>query len=190
MAKIKYGIRNVYYALATDDGNGNLTYATPKPLLGAVSMSMSASGEEINEYADNVQWFHQAINNGYTGTLELETIPDSFREECLGEVKDTNGVLFEASDAQIKEFALLWQFEIAGDNTASAITGKRGCFYRCTASRPDVAGATKEANIAAQHETLNLTAMARVSDQLVKSSCDNTSAKYANWFTAVTEKAA
>jgi hypothetical protein len=52
-----------------------------------------------------------------------------------------------------------------------------------------VNGATVEASITPQTETLNITAMARISDNIVKSRCDETGAptQYAGWFTEVYE---
>jgi hypothetical protein len=52
-----------------------------------------------------------------------------------------------------------------------------------------VNGATVEASITPQTETLNITAMARISDNIVKSRCDEAGAptQYAGWFTEVYE---
>lgn len=180
--KIKYGLSNCYYAVATDDGTGTLTYANPVRLPGAVNLQMDAEGDTTPFYADNIVYWTGVANNGYSGSLELANIPDSFRTDVLGETADTNGVAFEKSDAKTVEFALLFQFE--GD--ANAV---RHCFYRCTATRASVAGATSEASISPQTETLNLTAMARINDKLVKARCDETSAatQYAAWYTTVYE---
>lgn len=71
MAKIKYGLRNVYYAKATDDGTGNLTYATPVRIAGAVNMSLDAQGDTTPFYADDIVYFSSTANNGYSGTLEV-----------------------------------------------------------------------------------------------------------------------
>lgn len=180
--KITYGIEQVYYAKATDDGAGNLTYASPVPIPGARSISLSSSGENTKWYADNIVYFSGENNNGYEGDLVVAMLPDSFRTDILGEEADTNSVTFEKSDAKNAEFALLFQFE--GD--ANAV---RHCFYRCTASRASVTSATVESSITPQTETINLTAMARISDKLVKSRCDETAAptQYAGWYTAVYE---
>lgn len=180
--KIKYGLSKVYYAVATDDGTGELTYAAPVAIPGAVNLQMDAEGETSPFYADNIVYWTGVANNGYTGSLEVARIPDSFREDVLGETADTNGVSFEKSDAKTVEFALLFQFE--GD--ANAV---RHCFYRCTASRASVTGATSESSITPQTETLNLTAMARINDSIVKSRCDETTAptQYAAWYTNVYE---
>lgn len=186
MARIKYGLSNVFYAVATAGTGGALIYGTVKPLPGVVAMTLDQQGEAVDEYADNILWFHMDTNNGYSGSLELEELPDDFRKDVLGEVEDTNGVLWENADSPVVEFALMFQFEVNGDPT---VTGKRGCLMRCTASRPSIAGSTREATVTPQHDTLNLTAMPRVSDHLVKASCESTSAAYADWFQAVPVKA-
>ena len=39
MSRVRYGIKNVHYALVKNTDNGTYTYDTPKPLKGAVSIS-------------------------------------------------------------------------------------------------------------------------------------------------------
>jgi len=179
--KIKYGLRNCYYAVATDDGAGNLTYGTPVRLPGAVNLSMEAQGETTPFYADDIIYFQSTANSGYSGTLELALLPDAFRTDVLGEVTSTNGLTVEKASAPTVEFALLFEFQ--GDEKAT-----RHEFLRCTASRPAVNGATKEASIAPQTETINITAMPRISDEVIKASCPKSdTGAYPTWFTAVTE---
>lgn len=182
MARIKFGISNVKYAIATEGEGGVLTYGAVTDLKGAVALTLDTAGDEVREYADNIVWYAQVVNQGYTGTLELEELPDSFRTAVLGDTVDTNGALWENADAESKEFALLFQFEIGGDDN---VTGKRGCLLRCTASRPSANMQTKEATITPNHDTLNITAMPRVSDHYVKASCESDADAYATWFSAV-----
>lgn len=186
MARIKYGISNVHYAIATEGTGGVLTYGEVTPLVGAVSLTLDTNGDEIREYADNIVWYAQTINQGYTGTLELEELPDSFRTAVLGDTVDTNGAVWENADSESKEFALLFQFEVGGD---ANVTAKRGCLLRCTASRPSANMQTKEATITPNHDTLNITAMPRVSDHYVKVSAESSASAFASWFTAVPEHA-
>jgi len=179
--KIKYGISKCYYAVATDDGTGALTYATPVALPGAVSLSLEAQGDTNNFYADNIIYYASSANNGYQGDLELALLPDSFRTAVLGETLDaTKGIYLEHANVPTVEFALLFQFE--GDESAT-----RHCMYRCTASRPATNGSTKEESIEPQTESITITAMPRINDELVKSRCPSTASAYANWFTTVQE---
>lgn len=181
--KIKYGISKCYYAVATDDGTGVLTYADPVALPGAVSLSLEAQGDTNTFYADNIAYFTSSANNGYQGDLELALLPDSFRTAVLGEILDQKGMYVERANDVQKEFALLFQFE--GDESAT-----KHCMYRCVASRPATNGSTKEESIEPQTESITITAMPRINDQLVKARCPQDASVYANWFNAVTEPTA
>lgn len=178
--KIKYGLKNVYYAKITEGTGGTITYGTPVRIPGAVSMSLDAQGEISKFYADNIVYYQTASNNGYEGDLEIALVPESFRTDILGEVKDaTTGIIAEYADHQPSSFALLFQFE--GD-----VNAVKHVLYNCTATRPGVEGNTKEESVEPQTSTLTISAAPRSTDSLVKASCEEGSA-YANWFTAVQE---
>lgn len=115
--------------------------------------------------------------------MELALIPDAFRTDILGETLDAKGMYVERSNDSQHEFALLFQFE--GDDKAT-----RHAMYRCVANRPSVSGTTKEASIEPQTETITITAMPRISDEVVKARCPytaSTSSSYYTWFSAVVE---
>ena len=182
--KIKYGLEKVYYAKVTSVSTaGTLSYGTPSAWPGAVSLNMSQQSGSNNFYADNVIYFKTEANNGYEGTLETALIPDDFRKDILGEVLDAKGFYVEKSNATASEFALMFQFE--GDENAT-----RHIFYRCVASRPDVAGSTKEENIEPQTETINLSALPRIDEKVVKARAPYSSAStssYQKWYETVQE---
>lgn len=178
--KVKYGLKNVYYAIATDDGTGTLTYATPVAWKGAVNLNLDAQGDANNFYADNIVYFTSNANSGYEGDFESALIPDSFRVDVLGETLDAKGFYVEKTGNPTVEFALLFQFE--GDESAT-----RHCLYRCTASRPSVEGGTTEDSIEPQTETISLTVMPRINDEVIKSRCPQSAEAYATWFGAVVE---
>lgn len=189
MGRIRYGLKNLHYAIATEGTGGALTYATPVAVPGAKSISLAPAGTAIDEPADDVVWYHKDTNDGYTGTIEFEDTAagDSFLAAVLGMTTDTKDVVFEAASDEYKEFALLGQFTLEGG--ADNETGKRFCFFRCVAARPNTDGQTKEVSgLTIATNTVNITAMARINDDMVKASCDSNSASYANWFTAVVTK--
>lgn len=184
--KIKYGLKNVHYAVAhIATTNGTATYDTPVSWPGAVSLSLDASGEINKFFADNIAYAQFAANGGYEGDFESAVIPESFRKDVLGEGEDGNGVLYETSDASTTPFALLFQFE--GDNS-----GTRYVLYNCAASRPSIEGDTTEDSIEVKTETVSLTASAihsvALDKDIVKARCVDTTATsstYASWFTTV-----
>lgn len=149
--KIKFGIKNVYYAVATIEANGSATYTTPVAMPGAVSLSLSPQGETSPFYADNIVYYTSVSNNGYEGDLELAKVPESFLTDVLGYTVGGNGLVYENAGAPVVHFALLFQFE--GDAKA-----KRHVMYNCVAARPEVSGSTKEESIEPQTETISITA--------------------------------
>lgn len=182
--KVKYGLQDCYYAVASVSTTtaGMLVYSAPVRLPGAVSLTLDPSGEMNTFRADNVDYFVSTNNNGYTGSLELALVPDDFRKDVLLEVADTNGVIVEKSGVVPKEFALLFRFEGDQEETLH-------CMYRCTAARPSVSSQTTDQTITPVTETMNLTALPRVNDKIVKSRClkSASTAQYNSWFTTVYE---
>lgn len=181
--KVKYGLKNVYYAKATiDELTNTATYATPKPWPGGVSLSFEAQGDATKFRADNIDYWVGQANNGYQGDLETALVPEDFKKDILGDLEDSNGVLLEDADAKTAHFALLFQFE--GD-----VNNVRHILYNCTASRPSVAGNTTEETIEPQTETTTITAVAihnaSLDKNLVKGRCYEDEAQYTSWFDAV-----
>lgn len=182
--KIKYGLKNVYYAVATIAADGSATYDTPVAFPGAVSLSLSPNGETSPFYADNIAYWVGVSNTGYEGDLEMARVIDSFKTDVLGYKRDNKDVIFEDANAGAIHFALIFQFE--GDQKAT-----RHVMYNCTAARPDAAGSTKGESIEPQTETVSITAtsiyVSSLDMDIVKSetvtSTDSTT--YAGWFSAV-----
>lgn len=184
--KIKYGIKNVYYAPITawDETTGAPTYGTPVAWPGAVSISMDPQGDNTPFYADNIVYYMGAANNGYQGDLEMARVIDSFKKDVLGYVTDTNDVIVEDVNPATTHFALLFQFE--GDAKAT-----RHVMYNCTATRPSAAGTTKGESIEPETETCTITATsiynATLEKDIVKAEAGESANEtaYTNWFQAV-----
>lgn len=182
--KIKYGLKSVYYAVATIANDGTATYTTPVAIPGAVSLSLAAQGETTPFYADNIAYYTSVTNSGYEGDLEVARLPEAFLKDVLGNYEDANQVLVEDLNAEPVHFALMFQFE--GDEHAT-----RHVFYNCVATRPDTESSTKEANITPGTERITITATSIYNSALAK---DIVKAKtqestqteaYNTWFTSV-----
>ena len=186
MNKVKYGLKNVHYAVATISTDGSATFGTPKRIPGAVNLSMDPAGEQVNFFADDTKYFSQTPNAGYTGTLEVAIVPDEFKVDVLGYIVDSNGALVEDADAVTKPFALMFEFQ--GDEKAT-----RHVLYNNTAARPSVAGNTKGESIEVQTETLNLTTgmiyVPALGKNVPKTSLKKDQTGYSNFFSAVYQPA-
>ena len=177
--KVRFGLKNAHYAKATFDEDGNVTYAKPVRLPGAVSLSMDPEGENENFYADDIVYFVINNNAGYEGDLELALIPEEFLKDILHEEEDANGVLLENADTTFERFALL--FEFTGDQHAI-----RHVFYCCSASRPSAEGDTKEDEKEVKTEELSIIASALASGYVkAKSSVNTSKAVYDAWYDTV-----
>ena len=177
--KVKYGLKNVHYAKGVIAPDGSATYQKPKRWPGAVSLTQDAQGGTTKFRADNITYWTGQSNNGYEGDLETAQIPDDFREDILGDIRDANGILVENAEAPTVIFALL--FEFAGDKRNT-----RHVMYNCTATRPSVTGKTTEEEITPETETVTITAASvynsALNKNIVKAKATPDEAPYAGWY--------
>lgn len=149
--KVKYGLKNVYYAPITLTNNVP-SYATPVHIPGAVNLSLSPVGEKVKFAADDMEdYFAENVNNGYDGSLEMALIPDSFRTAVLGDTIDDNGAIIENANATVKRFALMFEFD--GDDKKA-----RHVLYNVLANRPNIEGTTRSNTKEPKSETLEIEA--------------------------------
>ena len=178
--KVKFGLKNVHYAVITEGDNGDVTWGTPVAIPGAVSLSMDAQGDTSTFYADDVAYFVPAANDGYSGTLEVARLPDAFRTDVLLETEDTTAkVLVESVNVEPKHIALL--FEFAGDVKAT-----RHVLYNCAVTRPGLAGQTTTNTKEPTTESMTLTASPLKNGNIkAKTTATTPEATYNGWYGAV-----
>ena len=167
--KVKYGLKNVHYALVTesvvttgaDAGKTVSSYGELKALTGAVSLSLSSSASKSVFRADNEDYYVSYGQGGYEGDLEVARVNEDFLKDVLGYVEDQDKILVESSSAfkTVNYFALVFEFD--GDQRET-----KHCLYKCSASRPDIASQTtgEGGTTDPQTETLTLTAVPRVDE--------------------------
>lgn len=191
--KVKYGLKNVHYALVTETvvttganaGKTVSSYGTVKALAGAVSLSLSSSASKSVFRADDSDYYVSYGQGGYEGDLEIARVNEDFLKDVLGLKEDTNGILVEDSTAfkTVNYFALTFEFD--GDKRET-----KHCLYKCSASRPDIASQTtgEGGSTDPQTETLTITAVPRVDEDkyihLQTQETTSTSVIEA-WYTAV-----
>lgn len=181
LSKVRFGLSKAYYAPITQSGYGN-----PAPLPGAVSLTLNREGSEPQTFwADNVAYYvTPAANGGYTGTLTLAIVPDSFKVAILGEVVDDNGMQVEVADANPVPFALMYEVEGDADK-------KRYCFFNCTAQRAVASANTKSDSTTPDTQDLEFTAIGKdftfagETKSIVKGSAEEAAAAFSTWYTTV-----
>lgn len=175
--KIKYGLKNVYYAVITESA-GTVSYGTPLAMPGAVNLTLSAVGENVTFHADDQIYFEENTNNGYDGSLEVALIPDSFRTDVLGDTVDTNGAIIENADATVKKCALMFEFD--GDAKKT-----RHVLYSVLPTRPNVEGATKTNTKEPKTESMDISVRPAIDTSDVKAKVKQGDTGYDTFFTAV-----
>lgn len=154
MSKVQFGLRNVHYAVLTESESAAPSWGTPKSVPGAVSLTMDVNTAETDFYADDILYYADFANNGYTGTLTMAAFTDEMYKDIWGDTEDsTDKVLTEKATATSKNFALL--FEIQGDQGARMYVA-----YNVNASRPSFSGQTvNESGKVPQPQQLSFKAM-------------------------------
>ena len=179
---VNWGLVASAWAPITEDENGNDVYGTVHKFRGARSISWTANGDFVNVYADGTTVYTGKNNDGYDGSMEFTNPDEDFLAYALGEETDSNGLQYEPLEPTVNRFALLWEWE--GD-----LRKTRHCMYNCTARRPDLSVTTKGdgGSKNPQYQTINLKAIARVNDDVVKIRTKSTTdaTVYANWFNSV-----
>lgn len=150
--KVKFGLKNVHVFPITSETAETTTYGEVIPVPGAVNLSLSPEGTSENFYADDIVYFSQFANGGYSGDLEIALVPEEFEVGILGFTRDANGNILERSDARPNNFAMVFEFD--GDQKKT-----RHLFYKMSVARPNIASSTKTDTITPATDTLTLTAL-------------------------------
>ena len=75
--KVRYGLKNVHYALLSSSEDGTVSYGKPVVWPGAVSIKFSAQGSQEPFYADDIKYYVTSSNTGYNGDLETALVPQT-----------------------------------------------------------------------------------------------------------------
>lgn len=184
--KVKFGLKNVHYAIATEtvqSGVTTTTYGTPAAWLGAVSLEANPTSDDKSIFrADDSDYFIVAgSTQGFDGSFESAYIPEDFETDVLGMTKDANGVILDSANDTIKYVALL--FEIDGDASA-----RRYLLPKVLFSKPGISAETTGTD-GNQPKTVSIdfTASPRPDDKLARIHTGDatTTTVYEGWFSSV-----
>lgn len=187
MSKVLFNLKNAHYAVMTGGNvgvDGTATYGDFKPYKGAVSINLDPQGSVDPYYADGIQYYVSAQNNGYQGDFVSAKIPEDFAKNILPNIVDSNGVLIEDANAEPVHFAFAFQFD--GDTK-----GRYHVLYNCIVERPTIEGQTNEDSKNIQSPTLTITAgtvyNSSLGKNIVKASTDDSTPDTTinSWFNTV-----
>lgn len=180
MDKVLFNLKNAHYAKKIVSEEGAVTFTTPVPIPGSVSLALDAEGEVSKFYADGIVYYVCQSNNGYSGDFEVATIPEAMLIDIYGYTKDTaKGIIVENSNVQPAEFAFL--FEVDGDTT-----GRKYVLYNCSTTRPGINANTTSDNKEPDTQKINIT-VSPLADGTIKAHTadDATDAQRKDWYKAV-----
>lgn len=182
--KVRFNLKNVHYALLNSTTQA-ITFDTPVPVPGAVSLTLDPAGEMKPFYADGITFYVSESNNGYTGSLEMARFTDKMLQDVWGyEKAPTDNVLIEKSGVEAKPFALLFQIDGDKDNELY-------CLYNVTGSRPSIASATNTDTKEPTTQTTSITAPPLPDNRVMaRTSAETPAETKKNWFNKVYEKGA
>lgn len=181
--KIKYGLKNVNYAVQTEtvtEGVTTISYGPYKPIPGAVNMTNAPVGEAVEFFADDVVYFSEDTNSGYDGNIEMALVPDTFRVDVFGETLDDNGALIENADSKPNKIALGFEFD--GD-----VNKTRHVLYSVKVSRPNIDSSTRTNTKTPATESMAYQARPRIDNGNIKAKSKQGSTGYETFFDEVYE---
>ena len=92
------GLDKPYYAIITEDANGQETYGTPKVMAKAIQADLTVNNATASLYADD--GVDESVDEFTSGTLSLglNDLASTVAAELLGARVDTNGVLVNSTN--------------------------------------------------------------------------------------------
>lgn len=181
--KVKFGLKNVYYALVTESESGGTitsSYGTPKAWKGAVNLSVNPTSDDNTVFRadDSDYYIVSGATQGFDGSYECAMVPEDVETSVFDMKSDENGVIVDYATSDIKYVALM--FEISGDTS-----GRRYLLPKVLFSKPGIEAETTGTNgNEPKTISLNLKASARPDDGMARlHTGDTTPAEvYNNWF--------
>ena len=125
--KVEYGLSEIHVGTYTVGLNGEVTMGPPYRMPGAVALNLDPETEENSFYADNVKYYSNYQDNGFTGSLEMARFPDKFKTQFLGYVELYNvslgGIKVEkgTKEASTEPKTQSIDMTVTGDNATGII---------------------------------------------------------------------
>lgn len=182
---VQFNLHNVHYATLNENvgDNGEVTYSygTPKPIPGAVTLTLDSAGERSPFYADGIVYYMSEANNGYEGDLEIAKVPEYMLVDVFGMTLGADGVITENANTEIKPVALMYKAD--GDRIDTDYV-----LYKCILGRPGIGSTTNTETKEPQTQTMSISATPRGDMKIKAHTTADTSAELkSGWYSAVYE---
>lgn len=177
--KVQFGLSDVHIGLYTVSETGEMTLGKPDKLPGAVSLSMDPETMELEFYADNVKYYAQKSDNGFTGTLEVAKFPNSIKTKYMGYAETEDGGVANLKGVQKPAVYIVFQAE--GDAQKS-----RGMLLNVSMGPIKHEHKTTEDKVDVETDSVDITVVGDNKTGLVLVEYAQDSAGYATLFTAPT----
>lgn len=149
--KVEFGLKNVHVGTYTvDDSTGVVTMGSPFKLPGAVKLALDPETEETKTYADDVIYYSDYSDNGFSGSLEMMRFPDEYKLAFCGFIELDDGGIAQSKYATRPKLYIAFE----GDGDAEK---RRGILYNVSASVPKREHNTREGSKEPVTETCDLT---------------------------------
>lgn len=109
MARV-IGLKNLHYAVLTEDSSSAATYESPEKIESVISLDIQDNTEQVTFYSDDRV---EQVINAYAGkevTLELGFLPNELEAKLTGNsYNPTTGIFSQKADAVVPEIALIFE---------------------------------------------------------------------------------
>ncbi|MCM3589627.1 phage tail protein [Brevibacillus borstelensis] len=179
---ITIGMDKIHYAIMTDETTE--TYATPKPIPGAITGTVSPTTNTETLYADDQAWETASALGEIELELNVADLPQDVLKDLLGATVDANGVLVQASSDVAPYVALGFRSQKSNGKY------RYYWFYKGKFQPNEEEFQTKEDSPSFQTPTITGTFISRQTDKKWRARVDEDgtgvkSEVIANWFTTV-----
>ena len=114
--KVLFGFSECYVGEYEVAGDGTVTLGTPYHQAGAVNFAPSPANDEVDFYADDIDYFTEQIAGTRSGDLEVAKFDDEFKTRFLGYKRTGSGGIGEVQNPVKPRVYIM--FMIKGDKEA------------------------------------------------------------------------
>lgn len=93
--KVLFGFSELHIGTYTVADDGTVTLGTPYHQKGAVGYSPESDNEEVDFWADNIDYFSEQLTTTRSGDLVVAKFDDEFKTQFLGYMRSAGGGLAE-----------------------------------------------------------------------------------------------